>query len=83
MPTPFPVLLRLCAAQGCGIASLAEGTAVPLMQCHLLVRAGIWNLAMVLANSLPLLCERRNGNFNVHQRMLVDGIPINEGRYTH
>ena len=31
------------------VASLAEGTAVPLMRCPLLVRAGIWNLAMVPA----------------------------------
>jgi len=31
------------------VASLAEGTAVPLMRCPLLVRAGIWNLFRVPA----------------------------------
>ena len=30
------------------VASLAEGAAVLLMQCPLLVQAGIWNFAMVL-----------------------------------
>ena len=32
-----------------GVASSAEGAAVPLMQCTLLVRAGICNLFMLLA----------------------------------
>ena len=42
-----PLLPRPYAARGCGVASLAEGVAVPLMRCPLLVRAGICNLAMV------------------------------------
>ena len=43
------VLLHSYAAQGCGVASLAEGMAVPLIQFPLRVRAGIWNLARVPA----------------------------------
>ena len=41
-------LLHSYAAQDCGGTS-AEGAAILLMQCPLLVSAGIWNLAMVPA----------------------------------
>ena len=40
-------LLRSYSAEGCGEASLADGVAVPLMQCTLLVRAGIGNLLTI------------------------------------
>jgi len=42
-----PVCLRSCAARGCRVASLAESTDVPLMECSLPVQAGIWNLIRV------------------------------------
>ena len=44
----FPLPLLSFAAQGYGVVSLAEGAVVLLMQCPLLVRAGIWNLFMML-----------------------------------
>ena len=46
----FIILLLLSyAAQGYGVTSLAEGMAVPMVQCLLLFRAGICNLYMVPA----------------------------------
>ena len=64
------LLFHLYAAQGCGVVSLAEGTAVPLMQRTLLVWTGIWNLAMVPATHH--LDEGHHVIFNIHQRMLAD-----------
>ena len=43
------ILLRLCAAQDCGVSSLVDGTAVLLMLCPLLVRSEIWNVFRVPA----------------------------------
>ena len=39
----YRIIVCSYAAQGYGVASLAEGTTVPLMQCPLLVRTGIRN----------------------------------------
>ena len=40
-----------------GVASLAEGVSVLLMQCPLSVRAGIWNLFRWLAVAHPLIAK--------------------------
>ena len=40
----------------------SEGTAVLLMHCPLLVRVGIWNLAMVLAIACVLFVKDTNGS---------------------
>ena len=55
--------LHSYAAQGCGVVSLAEGAAVPLMQRLLLVRAGIWNFAMVPAIACLLFTKDTMGPF--------------------
>ena len=65
--------------QAAGVASLAEGKAVPLMQCPLLVRARNCNLSMVLAIAHLLFakdtvgsltstneCWQMGRSFNVH-----------------
>ena len=49
------------AAQGFGITSLAEGVAVLLMKCPLLVRAGIRNLVMVPAIARLLFMKDTGG----------------------
>ena len=59
---PKGILLLLYAAQGCGLASLAEGTVVPLMQCPLSVMAGIWNLIIVPAIAHILLAKDTVGS---------------------
>ena len=51
-----------------GAASLAEGAAV-----YLLVKAGIWNLAMVPVIACLLFTKDTHGIFNIHKRMLANG----------
>ena len=60
----FP-LLHTYAAKGCVVASLAEGTAVLLMQCPLLAMAGIMNLAMVQAIARQLFVNGTMGIYDV------------------
>ena len=47
-------------SNGICVTSLAGGSAVKLIQCPLLVQAGIWNLAMVPVIAHPLLLEEVN-----------------------
>ena len=73
------ILLRSYAAQGCGVASLAESATVPLIQCALPVRVGIRNLFMVPPIGHPIFakdtvgsltytdqCRKMRRSFNVH-----------------
>ena len=57
MEKKIELVLCSCAAQGCGVASLAEGVAVPLMHWPRLVRARIWNVVMVLMIAHILLAK--------------------------
>ena len=53
----------------------SEGIWGPLMQCPLLVKAGIGNLAMVPAIAHLLFVKDFNGIFNIHRLMPADGTP--------
>ena len=78
---PPLLLLVLLGAHGYRVASMAEGSAVPLMQCPPLVRAGIRNLftVSVIAHLLFVKdtigsltstneCQQTGSPFNVHPR---------------
>ena len=47
------LLLLLYETQGCKVASLSEDKVVPVKQCPLQVRAGIWKLFTVQAIACP------------------------------
>ena len=66
-------VLHSCAAQGCGVASLTEGVAVPLMKWPLSVRVGIFEFGQGPGDSSPPL---HKGIFNVHQLMPADETPV-------
>ena len=57
------ILLHSWVAQGCGVASLAEGTAAALMHFPLLVMAGIWNLFMMPATARLRFAKDTMGYF--------------------
>ena len=75
-PCTLSILLRPYGARGCRVASLAEGTAVALMQRPLLVRAGILQFVHGAGDSLPALREGHHGVFNAHQLLPADGTPV-------
>ena len=69
------IFLLLCAAQVRVVASLAEGTAVPLLQCPLYYRFGqkFGILSWCQRWVAYTLHEGHRGIFNIHQLMSVDG----------
>jgi len=77
----FSVLLLLLlllsyVAQGCWVPSLAESEAVLLMQCPLLVRAGIYKFVHGPGDISHSLREGHHGIFNSHQLMQADRTPF-------
>ena len=59
-----------------GGASMAEGTVVPLMQCPLLVRAGIWNLTMVPEIAQLLFAKDTVGSLASTTKCWQMGCPV-------
>ena len=63
--------------QSDGVASLAEGGAVLLMQCPLLVRAEIWNLFKVLVIVHLLFTKEIMGSLTSTNEYWQMGHPFN------
>ena len=80
------IILCLNATQGHVVASLAEAQTMPLMQCPLLVRAGIWDLFSVPAIARLLFVKDNMGSLTAANKCLQTGHPGSQpfdGQHTH
>ena len=64
-------LLCLYTAQSCGVATLAEGVAVPLDAMPSAGEGSNLEFGHGASDSSPTLCKGHHGIFNVHHRMLA------------